>query len=63
MNSAANRDELEGISGRLELCFNDAWFVICSGYWWGYYYYGYPNQRVACQMLGYASSGTDIQLH
>ena len=62
LNSASNSDELEGVSGRLEFCFNDAWFVICPGYYWRSYYY-YRNERVVCQMLGYATSGTEIQLH
>ena len=64
VNSASTGDKLEGAAGRLEICFNNAWFVICSEYPWhadGHYYYSdYQNERVVCQMLGYATSGTEI---
>ena len=64
VNSASNGDELEGVAGRLEICYNNAWFVICSGYpWQSSYYSGLRNERVVCLMLGYTTSGIEIQLH
>ena len=66
VNSESNKDKLEGVAGRLEVCFNNVWFVICSGYTWHHHVSvvrqknRYTNERVVCQMLGYAASGTDI---
>ena len=61
VNSASNSDELEGVAGRLEICYNNAWFVICSGHPWQSS--GLRNERVVCLMLGYTTSGIEIQLH
>ena len=61
VNSASNGDELEGVAGRLEICYNNAWFVICSGHPWQSS--GLRNERVVCLMLGYTTSGIEIQLH
>ena len=64
VNSASNGDDLQGVAGRLEICYNGAWFVICSGYpWQSYYYSGLRNERVVCLMLGYTTSGVEIRLH
>ena len=66
MNSESNNDKLEGVAGRLEVCFNNVWFVICSGYTWHHYVSivrltdRFTNERVVCQMLGYAASGIEM---
>ena len=57
VNNAFNRDELEGVTGRLEVCFNNVWFAIC------YEDYFLGNDRVMCKMLGYTTSGTEIHVH
>ena len=61
VNSASNGDEPEGVAGRLEICYNNAWFVICSGYPWQSS--SLRNEKVVCHMLGYTTLGIEIQLH
>ena len=58
VNSASNSNDLEGVSGRLEICFDNVWFVICPGYPWKYYQH-FTNEKVVCQKLGYTTSGTE----
>ena len=58
MNSPYSRNEFQRVAGRLEFCFNNVWFVICSGDPWQNH--RFQNERVVCQMLGYTTLGTEI---